>query len=188
MKTRKAVDSDEVGAVLVPAITALKRVFGILLSIPVDHHPTRSRSRFFLLCLKRPLQPVKISLPFSSSRFKPFFIPMPLTTPARQSWHRTYRDQLLTDPSLACRRIMRRKKRSIPNSSTHGSTSVPLKSVAREIKETKWPGRLSFHTVHLPSSPSSPNEAPLPPFLVLADEAHNPASAVTLGLHHPSLY
>ena len=55
---------------------------------------------------------------------------------------------------------------------------ITPESVARGIKETKWPGRLSFHTVHLPTSPSTPNEALL---LVLADGAHNPASVQTLG-------
>ena len=66
---------------------------------------------------------------------------------------------------------------------TNASTLVSLKdkitleSVTRGIKETKWPGRLSFHT---PSSPSTPNEVPAYAFLVLADGAHNPASAKTL--------
>ena len=58
---------------------------------------------------------------------------------------------------------------------------ITPESVAKGIKETKWPGRLSFHTVHLSPSPSSPNEAPPPPFLVLTDGAHNPASAKILG-------
>ena len=58
---------------------------------------------------------------------------------------------------------------------------ITPESVARGIKETKWPGRLSFHTVHLPTSPSTPNEALPPPLLVLTDGAHNPASVQTLG-------
>jgi dihydrofolate synthase len=56
-----------------------------------------------------------------------------------------------------------------------------------ERGKSKCPGRLSFHTVHLSSSPGTPNEAPPPPFLVLADGAHNPASAVALGNYISSL-
>ncbi|KAF7299595.1 Mur ligase [Mycena chlorophos] len=43
------------------------------------------------------------------------------------------------------------------------------KSIADGIRNTRWAGRLSFHAY--------------PPLLVLADGAHNPASAVTLGAY-----
>ncbi|KAJ6462052.1 Mur ligase [Mycena vitilis] len=43
--------------------------------------------------------------------------------------------------------------------------------IARGIKSVQWPGRLSFHTLNSP------------PLLVLADGAHNPASAKTLAAY-----
>ena len=141
----------------------------------MDHHP--SLSPFFLLRLKRLHRNLSKS-PFlvSPPRFKPSFHAHQLENLGTAL---TVINTFLTDPS--CQEIL------IRNTSTHRSTSVSLKdiitleSVARGIKETKWPGRLSFHTVDLPSSPATPNEAPPPPFLVLADGAHNPASAKTLG-------
>ncbi|KAF7365016.1 Mur ligase [Mycena venus] len=44
-------------------------------------------------------------------------------------------------------------------------------AIARGIRNVEWPGRLSFHTLNSP------------PLLVLADGAHNPASAKTLGAY-----
>ena len=166
---------DEVGAVLVPAITVLKRDW----DTTVDGPPPKSFSLLSSLSQTPPPQPVKIPLPCFSS---PVLALLPLNG-AHQldnlGTALTVINTLLTDPS--CEEIL------IRNSSTHRSTSVSLKdiitleSVSRGIKETKWPGRLSFHTVHLPSSPRTPNETSPPPFLVLADGAHNPASAQTLG-------
>lgn len=46
-------------------------------------------------------------------------------------------------------------------------------TIAKGIKSTRWPGRLSFHTVSLGH--------PAQPLVVLADGAHNPASSATLG-------
>ncbi|KAJ7625376.1 Mur ligase [Mycena polygramma] len=43
--------------------------------------------------------------------------------------------------------------------------------IARGIKSVQWPGRLSFHTLNSP------------PLLILADGAHNPASAKTLAAY-----
>ena len=60
---------------------------------------------------------------------------------------------------------------------------ITPKSVARGVEETKWPGRLSFHTVQLPPSSLTPRKAPPPPFLVLAGGVHNPASAERLGTY-----
>ncbi|KII86917.1 hypothetical protein PLICRDRAFT_93555 [Plicaturopsis crispa FD-325 SS-3] len=57
---------------------------------------------------------------------------------------------------------------------------ITLESVARGIKATRWPGRLSFHVMSLPS-PSSQK------LLVLADGAHNPASSATLAAYIASL-
>ena len=165
---------DEVGAVLVPAITVLKRDW----DTTVDGPPPGSFSLLSSLSQLPPPQPVKISLPCFSS---PLQALLPLYG-AHQldnlGTALTVINVLLTDPSC--------EEKLIRNSSTYGSTLmspkdvITLESVARGIKETNWPGRLSFHTVHLPSSPSTPNKAP-PPFLVLADGAHNSASAKTLG-------
>jgi folylpolyglutamate synthase len=52
-------------------------------------------------------------------------------------------------------------------------TRITPESIATGIKSTRWPGRLSFHTVSLGH--------PTRPLIVLADGAHNPASAATLG-------
>ena len=56
---------------------------------------------------------------------------------------------------------------------------------ARGIKATRWPGRLSYHNVSLPANPTSGvGEERL---LVLADGAHNPASATALAAYLTSL-
>ncbi|KAJ7147147.1 Mur ligase [Mycena crocata] len=49
-------------------------------------------------------------------------------------------------------------------------------SIARGIRNVKWPGRMSFHTL----PPTIPDASPL---VVLADGAHNPASARALGAY-----
>ncbi|KAJ6508505.1 Mur ligase [Mycena sanguinolenta] len=48
-------------------------------------------------------------------------------------------------------------------------------AIARGIRSVRWPGRLSFHTLNSP------------PLLVLADGAHNPASAKTLAAYLSSV-
>jgi len=52
-------------------------------------------------------------------------------------------------------------------------TRVTPDTIAKGIKSTRWPGRLSFHTISL----GHPHQ----PLVVLADGAHNPASSATLG-------
>ncbi|CDO70854.1 hypothetical protein BN946_scf184801.g47 [Trametes cinnabarina] len=52
-------------------------------------------------------------------------------------------------------------------------------TLARGILRTRWPGRLSYHTVRL-AQPSISDEDPLG-ITVLADGAHNPASASALA-------
>ena len=52
---------------------------------------------------------------------------------------------------------------------------ITPKSVARGIKETYWPRKLSFHNVYLHHS-LTPNKILPPLFLVLANGAHNPTS------------
>ena len=168
---------DEVGAVLVPAVAVLERDW----DATVDGSPPESS--FSLLSSSQTSQspspqPVKISLSC-------FSYPLQALLPLYGAHQLdnlgtalTVINALLTDPS--CNETLIRN--SSPRSTSASLKNIiTLKSVARGIKETKWPGRLSFHTVHLPSSPSTPNEAPPPPFLVLADGAHNPASAKTLG-------
>lgn len=54
---------------------------------------------------------------------------------------------------------------------------ITADSVSQGIRTARWPGRLSFHTVRLPT-PTTPDARD---FLVLADGAHNPASATTLS-------
>ncbi|KAI0771139.1 Mur ligase [Trametes elegans] len=53
-------------------------------------------------------------------------------------------------------------------------------TVARGIRNTRWPGRLSYHTLQLPSE-SPTDSAGSRRVLVLADGAHNPASATALA-------
>lgn len=63
-------------------------------------------------------------------------------------------------------------------------SQVTPESVDRGIRETSWPGRLSFHTVSVPLE-STHSKRDL---LVLADGAHNPASAQTLSAYLSSLF
>lgn len=56
------------------------------------------------------------------------------------------------------------------------ASRITPQSLAEGIKNTRWPGRLSFHTV-----PASVSESLSRPLIVLADGAHNPASSVTLS-------
>ncbi|KAH9949824.1 Mur ligase [Amylocystis lapponica] len=62
---------------------------------------------------------------------------------------------------------------------------ITPESVSRGIQSTTWPGRLSFHTLALPASPA--RESPLHNIHVLADGAHNPASARTLSAYLAAL-
>ncbi|OCH91912.1 Mur ligase [Obba rivulosa] len=67
--------------------------------------------------------------------------------------------------------------------SIRARSQVSPESVSRGIQETSWPGRLSFHTISVPlDSSRSKND-----LLVLADGAHNPASAQTLSAYLSSL-
>ena len=57
-------------------------------------------------------------------------------------------------------------------------SKLTLQTIADGIQATRWPGRLSFHTVRVPSSDSPSG---LKKAVVLVDGAHNPASSQTLG-------
>ena len=63
-------------------------------------------------------------------------------------------------------------------SQTGLKSKITLQTIADGIQATRWPGRLSFHTISVPLSdfPSGLKEA-----IVLVDGAHNPASSQTLG-------
>ena len=162
---------DEVGAVLVPAITVLKRDWDTTVDGPtLEPFSLLSSSQTFG---SPPPHPIQFSLPC---------FPFPLQ--ALLPLYGTHQldnlgtalaviNAILTDPSCQGKLIG-------DSTTTVGSLKdiITPESIARGIKDTKWPGRLSFHTVHLPPLP---NEAPPPSFLLLADGAHNPASAQTLG-------
>ena len=56
--------------------------------------------------------------------------------------------------------------------------------IERGIQDVQWPGRLSFHLLQIPMHPvENPTSTP---FLILADGAHNPTSAHTLGSTSPA--
>ncbi|KAI0712605.1 Mur ligase [Earliella scabrosa] len=54
-------------------------------------------------------------------------------------------------------------------------------AIASGIRATRWPGRLSYHTITLPPDPAASYEGSR--VLVLADGAHNPASATALAAY-----
>ncbi|TFK39220.1 Mur ligase [Crucibulum laeve] len=56
---------------------------------------------------------------------------------------------------------------------------ITMRSIENGIMQTRWPGRLSFHQYSVPGTPT--------PLAILADGAHNPASAATLGTYITSL-
>lgn len=68
--------------------------------------------------------------------------------------------------------------------STHFKSRITPQTLVHGIENVKWRGRLSFHTISIHSQPS-PTPTPLKAsnLLVLADGAHNPASAETLGAY-----
>ena len=55
-------------------------------------------------------------------------------------------------------------------------------TIERGIQDVKWPGRLSFYLSHIPLHPVD-NPTTTSSLLILADGAHNPASAHTLGAY-----
>ncbi|KAI0081591.1 Mur ligase [Panus rudis PR-1116 ss-1] len=55
---------------------------------------------------------------------------------------------------------------------------IDVEAVRRGIQSVEWPGRLSFHTLRLPLTTPQAKEEEL---LVVADGAHNPASAAVLS-------
>ena len=52
------------------------------------------------------------------------------------------------------------------------------------LPATRWPGRLSYPTIVLPEDPAT--ASPAARVLVLADGAHNPASATALAFIFPA--
>jgi len=168
---------DEVGAVLVPALTVLERDWDTTVDGP-------NPGSFSLLTSSQPFQspapqPIQISLPCFPSPLRTLLPLYGAHQLDNLGTALTVINALLTDP------LCEEKIKSQRNGSTWSTLKdiITPESVARGIKDTKWPGRLSFHTVHLPPTSRTPNEPPPPPFLVLADGAHNPASAKTLGAY-----
>ena len=162
---------------LVPAITVPKRDWDATVDgPPPESSSLLSSSSSSQTSKSPPPQPVIISLPCFSS---PVQALLPLYG-AHQldnlGTALTVINALPTDP-LPGEILL------IPHPLPPLKDMITPEPVARGIKETKWPGRLSFHTVHLPPSTIASNEAPPPPFLVLADAAHNPTSAKALGYY-----
>ncbi|KAI0084782.1 Mur ligase [Irpex rosettiformis] len=76
-----------------------------------------------------------------------------------------------------------------PDTSLQLHKNITPETIANGVRNTHWPGRLSFHRISLPlplAHPVSPQEVintatVTSRFLVLADGAHNPASSTTLA-------
>ena len=58
-------------------------------------------------------------------------------------------------------------------------------TIARGVRATRWPGRLSYHNITLPADSSTSHAETR--LLVLADGAHNPASATALAAYLSSM-
>ncbi|RPD62809.1 Mur ligase [Lentinus tigrinus ALCF2SS1-6] len=58
-------------------------------------------------------------------------------------------------------------------------------TIARGVRATRWPGRLSYHNITLPADPATGQEELR--LTVLADGAHNPASAAALAAYLSSM-
>ncbi|KIM35897.1 hypothetical protein M413DRAFT_449523, partial [Hebeloma cylindrosporum] len=73
------------------------------------------------------------------------------------------------------------------------ASRVTADTIERGIRDVQWPGRLSFHLLQIPTRPEtnppttsssgSTTNTTNTPLLILADGAHNPASARTLGAY-----
>ncbi|TFK90774.1 Mur ligase [Polyporus arcularius HHB13444] len=81
---------------------------------------------------------------------------------------------LLTHPSV---------QRHVPELKLHERLTPA--AIARGVRATRWPGRLSYHNITLPADPST-GETELR-LTVLADGAHNPASAAALAAYLTSM-
>jgi len=65
------------------------------------------------------------------------------------------------------------------------ASRITPRTLAEGIKNTRWPGRLSFHILPAPVSKSASSSRPL---IVLADGAHNPGSSATLSSYITHLF
>lgn len=74
---------------------------------------------------------------------------------------------------------------SCPGSELELRDRLSPAAIASGVRATRWPGRLSYHTITLPPDPPANPEASR--VLVLADGAHNPASATALAAYLSSM-
>ncbi|KAL4250552.1 folylpolyglutamate synthase family protein [Abortiporus biennis] len=124
-----------------------------------------------------PPQPVQICLPCFSD---PLRVLLPL-----QGDHQLQNlgtalsvvSALLTHPS------------AINHANLQLKNKVTIETVSKGVRNTRWPGRLSFHQVNLPTrlSPDNSVSSNGTPFTVLVDGAHNPSSSTTLNTYISSL-
>jgi len=145
---------------LIYAQVPAKRKWDIALDSPRSRQISFSSSDL-QACLSQPVE-IKLLPAFS----KPILATLPLygehqlenlgTTASMVS-------ALLTHPS--CTKML-----------PHIATRITAETVARGIQATRWPGRLSFHTVTVHET-NQPSQS----LTILADGAHNPASSTTLG-------
>ncbi|KAF9479351.1 Mur ligase [Pholiota conissans] len=71
----------------------------------------------------------------------------------------------------------------LQNSALPFKSRITLESIEEGVSSVSWPGRLSFHKISIKADGSNDIDKTL----VLADGAHNPASAETLGAYIESL-
>jgi len=63
------------------------------------------------------------------------------------------------------------------------------KTIEHDVQDVQWPGRHSFHFLHIPIHPvGNTTTAAATPLFILADGAHNPASARTLWAYNSTHY
>jgi dihydrofolate synthase len=145
---------DQIGGEVVPAIRVAQRSWEERIDGPKG--PEFSFSPFEFK--EPPPQPVKISLPGLGGDINAL---LPL-----------YGDHQLDNLGVVVMALSQLLNHPL-NTHLDLRTRFTPDTIATGIKSTRWPGRLSFHTVSLAN--------PARPQVVLTDGAHNPASSATLG-------
>ncbi|KAG5642353.1 hypothetical protein DXG03_002977 [Asterophora parasitica] len=149
---------DRIGGDLVRSLQVVKRDWDESIDGPLESGFKLSSALNFRL---PPPQPVKVRIPCFSEEVNEL---LPL-----------YGDHQLDNLGVALAAISALLTHP-SHTHRHFSVRITPQTVSRGISSVRWPGRLSFHSI--------PAQLPLPrPLLVLADGAHNPASAVTLGAY-----
>lgn len=114
-----------------------------------------------------PPQPVEVTLP-------PFSEPLRVLLPLQGEHQLANLGIVLTMVSALLTRCTKSELRF--------AEEITIDTIRRGIRATRWPGRLSLHTVPLPSPAISEKSQQLhKEGLVLADGAHNPSSSATLA-------